>query len=285
MRSAFRWWLANAGNLSVAVGLLALVVFASGQVSAGWALGALAAASLVQGLRNLWAESLWKFVVLAIVVPVLLMASILLDAQAKADWSVLLFLAPAAATGITELAVRRWRVQHGLPPVAPPKPVVAPPPIAAGGTRSAALGRGCLKGCLVMLGLGLASVLALSWSMRVPTWNSEAFKAQLHPGMTLGEVAVAAWPHGRYLALVRGEADAPESPDLWIETGHARVGTERAEGEAATRALLDRSAPSLKVEAVSFVFLAIVPVRSTVVVRFGPDGRVTLIEGPFNHAD
>ena len=48
--------------------------------------------------------------------------------------------------------------------------------------------------------------------------------------------------------------------------------------------LFDHRGPELRLKAMSFMFLSTVPVRSSILVRFGPDGTVTAIEGPFNWA-
>ena len=51
------------------------------------------------------------------------------------------------------------------------------------------------------------------------------------------------------------------------------------------RALLDKHAAELRVESLSVMFLAAIPVRSSIVVKFSPDGKATAIEGPYNRAD
>ncbi len=100
--------------------------------------------------------------------------------------------------------------------------------------------------------------------------------------MTLSDVVVASFDTGRHLVFVRAAQGAPE---LYVYGSFVRTAGEAAEGETAVRALLQRRAAELSVNSLSFMFLTSIPVTSSILVRFGPDGRAVAVEGPFDHAD
>jgi hypothetical protein len=132
---------------------------------------------------------------------------------------------------------------------------------------------------LVLAGIAFGVTI---WSLRQPYRNALAFQAAVRPGMTLGEVAVLASDHGRYLVFVQ---KPPDTPEVFISREAATVGGERAEGHEAMRRLLDREAPALRAESVTFMFLAAAPVRSSIVVKLDPQGRVVSTSGPYSRAD
>lgn len=264
---AWRWWLANAGAFTLVCLFAPVLAQGRGLTWLGVVAAVVGFASVVQGLRNLWFASRTKAVLLAVVTPILLMASVLYGGHA--DWTVWLLALPTVVATIVEFAVRRRR---GAPePPTPTVEAVAPTPARRG------------RGCLVWLGVGVALVAFSVWSLRAPSRNAAAFHAELRLGMTLGEVAIAAWPHGRYLVWVRTAQG--EAPAILISSGRAQVGSESAEGEVAVRRVLDQAAVDLKVQTVGFVFLTSAPARSSVVVHFGPDGRVTAIDRPVSQAN
>ncbi|MCM2258142.1 MAG: hypothetical protein NDJ94_21110 [Vicinamibacteria bacterium] len=267
MRALLRWWLANAGSITVPL-LFAIYV----PLLLGWPAGVpvvlvLAGLSLVQGLRNLWLMSRPKAVALGLGLPTLLVG--LLVREGTFDGSALLFFLPAALAAIAEAVVRRWRGSHGLPVVAEPAPPVS-------------VARRHAAGCATVAVLAIAFSAATCFSMLQPSRDSAACRASLRPGMTLADVAIAAWPHGRYYAFVN---QAEGAPLVRLAPGRAAVGDEGAEGEAAVRALLDRHAPRLGLVSVSFSFRGLGPIRSGFTVEFGPDGRVARIGEQHNRDD
>ena len=137
------------------------------------------------------------------------------------------------------------------------------------------------RGCLVTVALVAMAGGCFVYVFNAPVRHAQAFKARVRPGMTLGEVFVAA-DTGRHLVFVRAGKDAPE---IYIGGSSARVGAEHADTLEAARALLDRRTAELRIESLSFMYLASIPVRSSIVVKFSPDGRVTTVEGPYNRAD
>lgn len=138
--------------------------------------------------------------------------------------------------------------------------------------------RGCLAGLVLLALFAVYFVMVL----QAPRAAATAFKQRLRVGMTVSEVMVESLGTPRHLTFMRSAAEAPE----WTAYGSTvTVGGERAEGAAAVRSLLERRAAELKVESLSFMFLTSVPVRSSIVVHFGSDGRVVKIDGPFDWAD
>jgi hypothetical protein len=267
-RRAGRWWLENPGATFV-VGLGVLVAgVAIGEPPLTAAAGVSLVASLVQGMRWLWNSGLRvRALLLGVLLPAMLTTLAL--SGAPPDLGMALFWAPTAAAVATEALVRHVRRRRGLPAVSPQD--------AAPRMRRASV-RGCLLTGLVLLAAtGGCFVLALNASVR----HATAFKGRLHAGMTVAEVYAAA-DTGRHLVFVYS---TPGAPEVSIGESSASVGGERAEGREAARALLERHAADLKLESVSFMYLSLVPVRSSVRVRFSPAGRVTAIEGPFTHAD
>src|SRR5512140_2723272 len=100
--------------------------------------------------------------------------------------------------------------------------------------------------------------------MGAPARSARAFRVSVRPGMSLGEVVVAATGRGRPSVFVRRDADAQE-PTVSISSGSATVGQERAEGADAMRRLLDRRAAELRIQSIAFGYQGSGPVRSTVV--------------------
>ncbi|MCM2256454.1 MAG: hypothetical protein NDJ94_12375 [Vicinamibacteria bacterium] len=123
----------------------------------------------------------------------------------------------------------------------------------------------------------------MMYALGEPGRNARAFHTGVRPGMSLGEVVAAAAPRGRWYVSVHAAADA--SPVSIQGTTSATVGTERAQGEAEVRALLDRHAPALGLQSASFMFRGMAPNRSIVIVRFGADARVERIDAPAHSAD
>lgn len=272
VRRWFCWWLANAGTVfALAVVPAAIAATSAGNekslsaVLVAVLVNLLLAASAVQGLRNLWRRSPVPAALLGLVVPLFLVLVVLFNADAKADPTALVLFVPALLALATEVSVRRFG--WALPEVSA---VTEPPP-----PRKPR--QSLLRGCLWMIVLGVLGIGGGFWSIGVPVRNATAFHAGLRPGMSLGEVVAAATRHGRYMVNVR---QAEGSPAVVISSSSASVGQERAEGADAMRALLERRAGPLRVDSVSFTFLGSAPARSTVVVKFGPDGRVESIEGP-----
>lgn len=119
-------------------------------------------------------------------------------------------------------------------------------------------------------------------TLQTPRVASSAFKQRLRVGMTLGDVVVASFDAGPHLVFVRAVDGAPE---LLVYGSTVRAGSERAEGATAVRELLERKAAELRVNSLRVMFRFSLPVYSSIVVRFGPDGRVAAIEGPFSRGD
>ena len=138
--------------------------------------------------------------------------------------------------------------------------------------------RGCLVGVVLLALFGAYFVM----TFRAPRSAASAFKQRLRVGMTLSDVVVASFDTGRHLVFVRAADGAPE---LNVYESTVRAGAEKAEGETAVRAVLERKAAELHVSSLSVMFLTSIPVRSSIVVRFGEDGRVTAVEGPYDRAD
>lgn len=144
--------------------------------------------------------------------------------------------------------------------------------------KKSSRGRGCVVG-LVLLGL---VVVYFVMTLQAPRAAATAFKQRLRVGMTVSDVMVESLGTPRHLTFMRSAEGAPE----WTAYGSTvTVGGERAEGAAAVRSLLERRAAELKVESLSFMFLTSVPVHSSILVRFGSDGRVVKIDGPFDRAE
>jgi hypothetical protein len=269
----FRWWLANAGTVFAlaAVPAAIAVTWAHDEKSLSAVLVAvvlnlLLAASVVQGLRNLWRRSRVGAALLGLVVPLFLVV-VLFNVGAKADPSALVLFVPALLALAMEVLVRRFG--WALPEVSVGTAPEPPPP------RTPR--RSLLRGCLWTIVLGVLGIGGSLWSIGAPVRNAKAFHARLRPGMSLGEVVAAATRHGRYMVFVR---QAEGSPAVVISSSRASVGQEGAEGADAMRALLERRAGELRVDSVYFTFLGSAPARSTVVVKLGRDGRVESIGGP-----
>lgn len=232
-------------------------------------------ASAVQGLRVLWRRSRVLAILVGLGIPSIPLFGLWMSVGDGFDpWQLLLWL-PAGLALAVELRVRAVRRSQGLPEV---EPVEAPgrrPPDAA---RTPSRASGCL------VGLGLLALFAgyFAITLQAPRAAAAAFKERLHVGMTLSDVMVESLGTPRHLVFVRSAAGAPE----WTAFGSTvRMGRDIAEGAAAVRALLERRAAELRVKSITFMFLASIPVHSSIVVRFGPDGRVEGIEGPFDRAE
>jgi hypothetical protein len=138
-----------------------------------------------------------------------------------------------------------------------------------------------LAGCLVtVVVLGVLGMGGCLMGMRVPVLRAEAFKNRVRPGMTAGEVAAASLHTGNHLVFVSATATADP---LWLDDDGARYQGQRVTGADAVKALVNGHATGIKLERLSFLYLSWIPVRSSIVVTFGPDARVTRVEGPFNH--
>ena len=269
----FRWWLANAGTVCVLAAVPAAIAATSARdekrpsaVLVAVLVNLLLAASMVQGLRNLWRRSRVQAALLGLVVPLLLVL-VLFNVGPKADPSALVLFVPALLALAMEALVRRFG--WALPEVGAGTAAEPPPP------RTPR--RSLLRGCLWMIVLGVLVIGGGFWSIGAPVRNAKAFRARLRPGMSLGEVAAAATGHGRYMVFVR---QAEGAPAVVISSSSASVGQERAEGADGMRGLLERRAGELRVDSVSFTFVGSAPARSTVVVKLGVDERVESIGGP-----
>jgi hypothetical protein len=263
-----RWWLDNPGAAFL-IGLgVVFTAMVTHQMLFAWVGGGFVLASLVQGLRVLWNTARVKAVLLGVGLPALL--SILSLSSHQGEWGLLVFWAPAAAAAVVEALVRGLRRRRGLPEVE-----LSPPPTPEAGRAS--LMRSLLTGVILAALCGGHFFYVLN----EPVWHAQAFKERVLPGMTVGEVFSAA-DTGRRLVFVHATKGAPKT-DIGPES--ASVGTEYADSAATARALLDRRAADLKIESLSFMYLTAIPVRSSIVVRFSPEGRVTSVEGPYNRAD
>lgn len=267
MRGLLRWWLANAGGSVVPLLFMAYVPLLMNWPAGVTVVLVLAGLSLVQGLRNLWVMSRAKAVALGLGVPTLLVG--VLAIERPFEWSTLVVFLPAVLAAIVEGAVRRWRVSRHLPAVAEPGP-------------PASVARRRVAGCTTVAVLATTFFVATCVGMLQPSRDCAAFRAALRPGMTLADVAVAAWPHGRNYPFVN---QAEGAPPVRLATGRASVGDEIAVGEVAVRALLDRHASRLGLVSASFSFRGLGPLRSGLTVEFGPDGRVAHIGEPYNRGD
>lgn len=267
MRALLRFWLANAGSIVVPLLFMVYVPLLMNWPAGVTVVLVLAGLSLVQGLRNLWVMSRAKAVALGLGVPTLLIG--VLAIESPFEWSLLLVFLPAALAAIVEGVVRRWRVSHGLPVVAEPGPPVS-------------VARRHAAGCATVAVLATTFFAATCVAMLQPSRDCAAFRAALRPGMTLADVAVAAWPHGRNYPFVN---QAEGAPLVRLATGRASVGDEMAVGEIAVRALLDRHTSRLGLVSASFSFRGLGPMRSGLTVEFGPDGRVARIGEPTSRSD
>ncbi len=138
--------------------------------------------------------------------------------------------------------------------------------------------RGCLVGVVLLALFGAYFVM----TFRAPRSAANAFKQRLRVGMTLSDVVVASFDTGPHVVFVQA---ADGAPALNVYESTVRAGAEKAEGETAVRAVLERTASALQVSSLSFMFLTSIPVHSSIVVRFGEDGRVAAVEGPYDRAD
>lgn len=222
---------------------------------------------LLQMLRILWRRSRVLTLTLAVGLPAFVI--LMMPAYARSAWYLLMFV-PAILATLMEVASRRAGGFLKSAPVPAPEPI-----------RPAPKGRGC-RNLAILAGLFCAfSAVFFVWSLNVPGMEARAFKERVRPGMRLSEVVIASFSTGRHIVRIDAEVGAPV---LRVGMSAAFVGDERADTESAIRALLDRRAPELRLKALSFMFLSSVPVRSSILVRFGPDGTVTAVEGPFNWA-
>jgi hypothetical protein len=155
---------------------------------------------------------------------------------------------------------------------------VAPPP-----SPRRSLAVRVARGCLVLALLAGSCVGAAVWQFRSPARHAEALKTRLHPGMTLAEVAGEVVGSGRFLTWV---TVLPDTPAVWLNEDSAGVGDEpRVMGRSAAVELFRRRSGDLRVQRLRVMYLTSVPIRSSIVVEFGPDGRVTSVAGPYNRAD
>ncbi len=283
MKSLFRRWLGNPAPSFLFFLFLAglcAVVDLTEPVSTGesepflYVCAALAFASAVQLLRVLWRRSRVLAILLGAGIPAFFT---LAGRNPFALWGadralgIILVWFPAALAVAVELTVRGVRRARGLPGIeasaAPRESHKAP------GRK-----RGCLVGVVLLALFGGTFVMMLE----APRIASSVFKQRVRVGMTLGDVVVASFDTGRHLVFVKAVDGAPE---LQVYESTVRADGEAAEGETAVRALLERKAAELRVNSLSVMFVSSIPVSSSIVVRFGPDGRVTVIEGPFDRGD
>lgn len=222
---------------------------------------------LLQLLRVLWRRSRLLTVALSVGLPAF--AIFMVPAYARNAWYLLMFV-PAILATLIEVASRRAGGFLKSAPV----PALEP-------NAPAPKGQGC-RNLAILAGLFCAfSAVFFVWSLNVPGMEARAFKERIRPGMRLSEVVIVSFSTGRHMVRVDAEEGAPI---LRVGTSVAFVGDERADTENAIRALLDRRAAELRLKTLSFMFLSNIPVRSSILVRFGPDGTVTAVEGPFNWA-
>jgi len=232
-----------------------------------WILGVAAFGMLLQMLRVLWRRSRVLTLILTVGLPAL---AIMMTPRYQMNAALFLMFVPAALAAILEVLSRRVGGFLKAAPV--PVAEADVPRTKAQGYRNPA----------ILAGLFLASfAVFFVWSLNVPGREADAFKQRIRPGMRLSEVVIASFSTGRHTVRIDAEEGAPA---LRVGTSAAFVGHESANTESAVRALLDRRAPELRLKALSFMFLTSVPVRSSILVRFGPDGTVTAVEGPFNRA-
>lgn len=274
MKTALFWWADNAGAVWVITLALVPLALGLGYPSLAWAIGLVSLLSLMQGLNNLFRRAPTLGMLVGFGIPAL--ATGLALAQGRFDWSLLTFWIPGFVGLILEPLAHRQAAAQGilLPGMARAK---AAPPVPMGTPMS-----GFARGCLWLIGLGTVAFVAFVVALNAPVRHANAFKAALRPGMSPGAVAAEATRHGRHLVFVRIE---PAEPSVAIGSASARVGSERAEGPDAMRTLLDRHAGRFANGSASFMFLTVIPVRSSIVVNFGPDGRVSRVDGPYNRAD
>ena len=144
-----------------------------------------------------------------------------------------------------------------------------------------AKGGGCRK-VAILAGLFFAFTgVYFVWSLNAPAMAANSFKEGVRPGMTLTDVVLASFAAPRHMVMVESEEG---SPQVGIGSYSVNIAGETAETPEKVRALLERRAPELKVKSIRVMFLSAVPVRSTILVRFGEDGKVSAVEGPFNRA-
>lgn len=232
-----------------------------------WIPAAAAFVMLLQMLRVLWRRSRVLTFTLAVGLPALV---IFMTPGYRVDASLFLMFVPAILATVLEVMSRRAGGFLKAVPV-PEKKSEEP------GSKA----QGCRK-LAILAGLFFAfTAVFFVWSLNVPVREANAFKQRIRPGMRLSEVVIASFKTGRHIVRIDAEEGAPA---LRIGNSAAFVADERAETPNAIRTLLDRRAPELRVKSLSFMFLSSVPVRSSILVRFGPDGTVTAVEGPFNRA-
>ncbi|MBP9945816.1 MAG: hypothetical protein KBH14_05430 [Vicinamibacteria bacterium] len=232
-----------------------------------WIPAAAAFVMLLQMLRVLWRRSRVLTFTLAVGLPALV---IFMTPGYRVEASLFLMFVPAILATVLEALSRRAGGFLKAAPVPEKKPEEP---------RSKA--QGC-RNLAILAGLFFAfTAVFFVWSLNVPGREAHAFKQRIRPGMRLSEVVIASLSTGRHIVRIDAEEGAPA---LRIGNSAAFVADDRAETPGAIRALLDRRAPELRLKSLSFMFLSSVPVRSSILVRFGPGGTVTAVEGPFNWA-
>lgn len=262
-------WLVQAARhpAPVLVGLVILVrITAAFSKTLTFVAAAAAFVALLQMLRVWWRRSRILTFLLAIGLPAL---SVVMTPRENVHPGLFLMFVPAVLAALLDRLSHRM---GGLLKAAGVPDLKPEPKTSRPGCRNLAILGGLF--CLTC-------VAFFVWSINVPGREAAAFKQRIRPGMRLSEVVVASFSTGRHMVSVNAEEGAPL---LRIGGSAAFIGEEAARTEAEVRALLDRRAPELRLQSISFMFLSAVPVRSTIRVRFGPDGLVSAVDGPFNWA-
>jgi hypothetical protein len=262
-----RWLFRVARNPAPVLLLLVVLAALSAAVSEPLALVVLVIAfvTLLQFLRVSWRRSQLVTVLISVVLPAYVLW--LIPSSSRHASHYLMFL-PAILSTFIELLSRRvggFLKTDDLP--------ASPPPPTAG--------QGC-RNLAILLGLFFAfCTVFFVWALNAPAREANAFKERVQPGMKLSEVVVMSFDTGRHLVLVNAEDGAPV---LRVGGTSVSVADESAVTVDDVRALLDRRAPELRVKSLLFMFQSAIPARSSIVVHFGPDGKVISVEGPFNRA-
>lgn len=271
MKPWLRKCVANPAPVMVVLFILA-GAFAVISEPVAWVVVAAALVTLGQWLRHLWSRSRVATILLSIGLPVF---AIFQTPSYERDFSLLLFFLPGALGLLIEGLVRSTGST-----LFEPEPALPEPPDAQ--KAKPARMHGCLRGlgCLAVFGAFIGVYFV--WTLNAPAIAANAFKEEIQAGMKLSDVVIQSFGAGRHLVMVNAAEGATR---LYVGSSAVTVGEETGDTESAVRALLERRATELRVDSLTFMFLTTIPVRSSIVVRFGPDGRVVAVEGPFHRAD
>ena len=271
MKNLLRRWVVNPAPFLVVL-VVAAVFAANLWEPLGWVLGAAALVTFSQWIRLLWRRSKVATLIVGAALPLF---AIWQTPSYERELSLLAYFVPGLLAIIMGFVPRAFGSSLLGPPASPEassEPLKTPPPKLHGCVRG--------MGCLAIF--GAVTLVYFVWTLNAPTMAANAFKEKVQIGMTLSDVVVTSFGTGRHLVFVNAAEGAPR---LYVGESGVTVGAETGQTESAVRAILNSKGAELRVKSLSFMFLTSIPVRSSIVVRFGPDGKVVAFEGPYGRAD